>query len=542
MRSSPPRVVESSLRRSRLRSNAVPSGPWRVLVWVAVLSLAIAFLAQLLQRSWEAFQIKYQTFDFDLFVIGGGSGGIRAAMSSSKKYGVSVALAELPFGLVSGLPNRRVAGGVGGTCVIRGCIPKKLLVYASQEKHRGAEASAYGWFSGPTWHSWGRLMRHKNAVVKRLNRRFQGKLTASEVKIYEGQAKVQGPHLVEINGKTVTARYICVATGSAATIPDLPGIRLPGVVTSDEALVLRQRPRRLIVVGGGYIALEFAGFFRAFGTKVHLVVRKDLPLEGFDNDVRLHMTSMLEARGMKLHLRSEIICIERDLLGLMATTDQGENIYADTVLFATGRVPNSKNLGLAEVGVRLGTDGRILVNKYSQTTVQSIYAVGDVTGRLPLTPAAVREADALARTLFGGRPTQPMYDLAPRAIFSQPPVASCGLTEPQAARRYGSVDVYMSKFTPLKHSMPTRLEKEEQILVKLLVVSEGYFQSGRVVGVHMVGEDAPEIVQPLAIALKAGATKENFDETQAIHPTIAEEWCLLRTKNRTTLARQVKLS
>jgi len=383
-------------------------------------------------------------------------------------------------------------------------------------------------------------MRHKNAVIKKLNRKFEGNLESSSVKFHEGRAKVLGPHMVEVNGKQITARYICVATGSSASVPDFPGVRLPGVITSDEALVLSEKPRRLVIVGGGYIALEFASFFRSYGTKVHVVARKTLLLHGFDEDVRSHVTQLLSAKGVRLHMNTNVISIERSMFGgLEVTTDEGKTLRADAVLLATGRTPNSANLGLDEVGVATAEDRRVLVNKYSQTSVPSIYAVGDVTGRLALTPAALREAEALAKTLFGGKSTYADHELVPKAIFSQPPIATCGLTETQAAQRFGSVDVYLTTFTPLKHSMPTRREKEEQILMKMLVVSDGFLHAGRVVGVHMVGAEAPEIVQGLAVAMKAGAKKDAFDQTQAIHPTTAEEWCLLRDKNRTTLGRDV---
>jgi len=355
---------------------------------------------------------------------------------------------------------------------------------------------------------------------------------------------VVGPHEVDVGGRIFTTRYILLATGSRAVIPPVLGSDLPGVLTSDEALTLPRRPDKLVVVGGGYIAVEFAGFFHGYGSDVHLVFRGEFPLRGFDEDVRKHLMELLVARGIHVHVSESPHSIkEAGGKRLTLHTDQGSAITADNILFATGRKPNSQDLGLEAAGVKLRPDtGAVLVNEYSSTSVASIYAVGDVTNRLDLTPVALMEGMAVADTLFGRRPTKPNYEAVPSAVFSQPPVATCGLTEEAAAGRYGSVDVYISTFKPMRHTMPTGRGQEERIMMKMLVVSAGFKEAGRIVGVHMVGADAAEMMQGLAVAMKAGATKAMFDSTVGIHPTSAEEWCTMRTKNRTTTAAEVGAS
>ncbi|CAE7472159.1 EMB2360 [Symbiodinium natans] len=481
---------------------------------------------------------SYDSYDYDLFTIGGGSAGVRLARFSAK-YGARVGLAELPFAVVS---DKHSAGGLGGTCVIRGCVPKKLLVYGSQLHDELRDARGYGWdFHGRPRINWRRLIATKNKEVARLSGKYRELLNDAKVDVFEGYAQVLSPHMVSVNGKRVTAKYICVATGSRASVPKIPGSTLPGVLTSDDALNLSHLPRRIVIVGGGYIAMEFASFFYGYGSEVHLVLRADKPLRGFDADVRAHLHSALQQRGIHLHANETPASIERRKLGwgeLIFRTDQGTVLEVDNVMFATGRRPNTEELGLEAVGVEVDAlSGKILVDKFSRTTVPSIFAIGDVTSRRSLTPVALMEATALSETLFGGRSRAPTYDNVPSAVFSQPPVATCGLSEAEAVDKHGEVQVFMSRFKPLKHTMPTGRAGQEMVLIKVLVANRGR-SAGTVVGVHMVGEDAPEIVQALAIALSAGASKEQFDQTVALHPTVTEEFCTLREATRIAKRRQ----
>jgi len=476
-------------------------------------------------------------YDYDLFTIGGGSAGVRLARWSGSEYGARVALAELPFGIVS---SKHTTGGLGGTCVIRGCVPKKLLIYGSHFREEWHDAAGYGWKlpRGEPSIQWEKLVAAKDAEVTRLNGIYGNLLGGAKVKEIEGYARVVDGHTVEVDGKRITAKYICIASGSRAVIPPIPGSDLPGVLTSDEAMALPKQPKKLVVVGGGYIAVEFAGFFHGYGTEVHIVLRGDQVLRGFDEDIRSHVAELLAARGIHIHSGENPLSIEDAGHGqLRFRTDKGTVITADNVMFATGRKPNSQDLGLEEVGVKLDSrSGKVIVDEYSKTNVDSIYALGDVTDRMNLTPIALMEAVALSKTLFGGNPTKPDYSGVPSAVFSQPPVATCGLTELEAAERHGSVDVYMSKFKPMKHTMPTGRGEQERMMMKMLVVSAGQPGAGKVVGLHMVGADAAEMMQGLAIAMKAGATKADFDSTVGIHPSAAEEWCTMRTKARTTTA------
>jgi len=348
-------------------------------------------------------------------------------------------------------------------------------------------------------------------------------------------------HTVEVDGKKMTTKNICVATGGRATKLPIPGADLPAVITSDEALALPVQPKTLVVVGGGYIAVEFAGFFHGYGTEVHLVYRADLPLRGFDDDVRSHLAGIMAAK-FHVHAGENPVSIEEVGDGkLKFTTDKGTEIVADNVMFATGRKPSSADLGLEAVGVTVSPNsGKVPVNKYSRTNVENVFAIGDVTDRMALTPVALMEGMAMARTLFGDAPTAPDYEFVPSAVFSQPPIGTCGYTEREAAAKFGSVDVYVTKFKPMKHTMPTGRGEQERMLMKLVVVSEGLDDAGRVVGAHMVGAEAGDMMQGIAVAMKAGATKAHFDSTVGIHPTSAEEWCTMRTKTRTTTAADVE--
>jgi len=389
--------------------------------------------------------------------------------------------------------------------------------------------------------NWDQLIAAKDAEVTRLNGIYGRLLSGAGVDFHEGYAKIVDPHTVSVGDKTYTTKYICVATGGRATKLPMPGADLPGVITSDEALALPKQPKKLVVVGGGYIAVEFAGYFHGYGTEVHIVYRADTPLRGFDEDVREHLGDILKAKGIHVHSGENPVSIEEAEGGqLKFKTDKGTELLVDNVMFATGRRPNTEDMGLEAVGV--ATDprsGKIIVDEHSRTNVESVVAVGDVTDRIALTPVALMEGMAMSRTLFGDGPTKPDYEFVPSAVFSQPPIGSCGHTEEEAATKYGSVDVYVTKFKPMKHTMPTGRGEEEKIMMKLICVSEGSAEAGRVVGAHMVGQDAAEMMQGIAIAMKAGATKAHFDSTIGIHPTSAEEWCTMRTKTRTTTAEDV---
>jgi len=472
-------------------------------------------------------------YDYDLFTIGGGSGGVRGSRFASKLYGAKVALAELPFAIVS---SKYEEGGLGGTCVIRGCVPKKLLIYGSHVHEDISDAAGYGWEvkSEPVL-NWEKLIAAKNAEVTRLNGIYKNILSGSDVEHIEGYARVVDPHTVEVNGKKYTTKYICVATGSRATKLDIPGADLPGVLTSDEALDLPEQPKKILILGGGYIAVEFAGYFHGYGTEVHLMYRANLPFRGFDEDVREHITGCLEQKGINLHAEDSPVKIEKSDGGLLVTMKSGKTLEVDKVMFATGRTPNSNDLGLEAAGVKMDPkNGQVLVDEYSKTSVDSIYAIGDVTNRINLTPVALMEGGSMAKTLFGGEKTKPDHENVPSAVFSQPPISTCGLTEKEAAIKYGSVDVYVTKFKPMKHTMPTGRGEEERILMKLICISDGQPDAGKVVGLHSVGADTPEMMQGLGVAMKAGATKKDFDSTIGIHPTAAEEWCTMREKTRTT--------
>lgn len=476
-------------------------------------------------------------YDYDLFTIGGGSGGVRASRWAAAQHGAKVALAELPFEIIS---TKDTAGGLGGTCVIRGCVPKKLLIYGSRLPKDMEDASGYGWSwpreMNPTV-DWMRLIQAKNAEVTRLNSIYARMLNGAGVDTIEGYARLVGPNAVQVGDKTYTAKYICIATGGRATRLPIPGCELPGVITSDEALALAQKPKSMVIIGAGYIALEFACFFHGYGTDVHLVFRGASPLRGFDEDIRKHINDAIAVKGIHVYAGENPASIENADDGrLLFKSDKGTEITVDNVMFATGRRPNSSEMGLEDAGVNVDPhSGRILVDDSSKTNVDNIYAVGDVTGRMDLTPVALMEGMAVANTLFGGMAAKPDYEFVPSAVFSQPEIGVCGLTEEAAAERYGSVDVYIAKFRPMKHALPTGRAEEEAILMKLVVVSDGFEGAGRVVGAHMVGEHAGEMMQGIGVAMKAGATKADFDATVGIHPTSAEEWCTMRTKARTTV-------
>jgi len=444
--------------------------------------------------------------DFDLFVIGAGSGGVRAARFSAQR-GARVAVAEERY--------------LGGTCVNVGCVPKKLFVYAAHVKHEMHDASAgYGWTIGETSFDWPTLRDNKTREIERLNGIYEGLLRDAGVEHFEGRASIVDAHTVDIAGQRHTADNILVATGGWPTIPEIPGAEW--AVTSNELFFLDELPRKLIVVGGGYIAVEFACIFDGLGVDVVQLYRGPLFLRGFDGDVRTHLAEQIGVRGVDLRFETNVVSIEKQGQGIVASLTDGSTLEADLILFATGRHPNVSNLGLEDVGVELAEDGSIRVDAYSRTNVPSIWAIGDVTNRINLTPVAIHEGVCLSETLFADNPRSPDHENVPAAVFSQPPVGTVGLTEEQARARHPGIDVYRSTFRALKQTLTGG---GERTLMKLIVERE----SDRVLGLHMVGPDAGEIVQGFAVAIKAGATKADFDATIGIHPTSAEEFVTMRT-------------
>ena len=448
-----------------------------------------------------------EKFDYDLFVIGAGSGGVRASRIAAS-LGARVAVAE--------------SHRAGGTCVIRGCVPKKLLVYAAHFHEDFEDARGYGWTVPEATFSWPALIEAKNREIARLEGIYEKLLANAGVTLRHGRATLADAHTVEMDGKRFTTKCILLATGGWPVKPDIPGAELG--ITSNEAFELKEMPKRVLMVGGGYIAVEFAGIFKGLGAEVALSYRGEEILRGFDNDVRKHLRTEIEAKGIKVLLGHQVVAIERDGSALRVRSGKGApDLTVDAVMFATGRTPNTANLGLQQAGVKLSEDGAVVVDQYSRTSVDNIYAVGDLTNRVQLTPVAIREGQAVAQTLFGARPVSVSHNNIPSAVFSQPPVGTVGDTEAQAIAKYGSVEVYQSTFRPMKHTLSGRSEKT---YMKLLVEPA----SQKVVGVHMVGADAPEIIQGIGIAVVAGLTKQQFDETVGIHPTAAEEFVTMRDK------------
>jgi glutathione reductase (NADPH) len=449
-----------------------------------------------------------EAFDLDLFVIGAGSGGVRAARMAAASYGARVAVAE----------ERKL----GGTCVNVGCIPKKLLVYAAHVSEAMTDAAGFGWTIPRGSFDWPTLIRNKDREIGRLNGVYRDLLAGAGAEILEGRARLEDAHTVSIGGRRLRARHVLVATGSWPTRPAIPGAELG--ISSNEAFFLPALPRRVLIVGGGYIAVEFAGIFHGLGAEVTQVYRGPLFLRGFDDDLRAGLALEMRRQGLDLRFDLNVARLERGPSGLRATLTDGKLLDVDQVLFATGRRPLTGDLGLAEAGVELAPNGAVKVDAFSRSSVPGIWAVGDATDRINLTPVALHEATCFVRTAFGGEPTRPDHQDVASCVFSSPPLGTVGLTEAQARARYGAVDVYKSSFRPLALALGTR---EERTLVKLVVEPK----SDRVVGVHMLGRDAGEIVQGFAVALKCGATKAQFNATIGIHPTSAEELVTLREKS-----------
>ena len=445
-------------------------------------------------------------YDFDLFTIGAGSGGV-ASSRRAGAYGARVGICE--------------DSRVGGTCVIRGCVPKKLLVYGAQFADAFSDAKAYGWTVAPPVHDWASLIAAKNKEIDRLEGIYRTLLKGSGVRLFEGRGRLVDAHTVEIDGRRHTAANILVATGAHPVLPAIPGVE--HAITSNEALDLVTLPRRIVIVGGSYIAVEFAGIFHSLGTEVTLAIRREELLYGFDDDVRVTLARELRARGIEIRARTEIARIDKRDHGYDLATAKGDILSADLVMYATGRRPNTRGIGLEEVGVELDDSGAVIVDSWSRSRVPHIYAVGDVTDRLNLTPVAIAEGRALAETLFNNNPIEMDHANVPTAVFSQPPVATVGMAEHDARQAVGAVDIYRTVFRPMKHTLSGR---QERTMMKLVVDR----RSDRVLGCHMVGADAPEIIQGLAIAIKCGATKRQFDQTVGIHPTAAEEFVTLRDK------------
>lgn len=453
-------------------------------------------------------------FDVDLAVIGGGSGGVRAARVAAG-YGARVVVAE--------------GDRVGGTCVIRGCVPKKLMVYASGFQHEIGNAAGFGWSIPSATFDWGALTANRDREVARLEAAYTSTIEKSGARLVKARAAFQDAHTLRLSdGETLRARNILIATGSTPNHGEpIPGIQ--HVISSDEVFELRELPRRILIQGGGYIAVEFACIFAGLGSKVTLVCRSDNVLRGFDEDIRTHVRSTLEREGITVFTGCRIEKVDKPDGSngvLSADLSNAEQIVADQVMFAIGRRPNIQDLNLQKSGVALSPDsGGVAVDENSRTNVPHIYAVGDVTNRVNLTPVAVREAQAFADSIFGDRPAQVDHTDIPTAVFSRPEVGSVGLSEAQACARFDRVDIYKSEFRPMKAALS---RGSEQMMMKLVVDAD----SGRVVGCHIVGSGAAEIIQAVAIAIKMKASKGDFDATMALHPTAAEELLTMRMPTR----------
>jgi glutathione reductase (NADPH) len=442
--------------------------------------------------------------EFDLVVIGAGSGGVRASRVAAG-FGARVAVVE--------------EARLGGTCVNVGCIPKKLLVYAAHYGHDFEDAAAFGWDVGPRRFDWARLIANKDGEIARLNGVYARLLDEAGVTRIEGRARLVDPHTVAVGERRLRGQHVLVATGSWPTLPDTPGIE--HAITSNEVFALPALPRRVVIVGGGYIAVEFAGIFHGMGAAVTQLYRRDLFLRGFDDDLRATLADEMRKQGVDLRFNSDVGRIEKTADGLRVSLQDGSTLAADAVLYATGRHPNTRDLGLEQAGVVLGPGGEIAVDAYSRTNVPSIWAIGDVTDRINLTPVALHEGICFARTVFGGIPTEPDHRDVASAVFSTPNIGTVGLTEAEARERHGELRIYRAAFRPLRHTLTGR---DEKTLVKLVVDAA----SDRVVGAHMLGPEAGEIIQGVAIAVKCGATKAQLDATIGIHPTTAEEFVTLR--------------
>ena len=446
------------------------------------------------------------TYDYDLIVIGAGSGGVRAARISAG-HGAKVVVIE--------------GDRPGGTCVIRGCVPKKLLMYGSAFSADAEDARGFGWDIGVEGHNWSNMIAAKNSELARLEGIYRSLLKNAGAVLIDGFATVIGPNHVTVNGTELTAERILIAVGGTPQLLEVPGMA-EHAITSNEALDLETFPEEIVIYGSGYIALEFAGIFNGFGAKTHLVYRSDLPLRGFDADIRSEIATALEGRGVILYPETTISAIAGNGDEKQISLSDGTVITASQVMAATGRSPNTAGLGLAETGVTMGGRGEVIVDENSRTSVPSIFAVGDVTDRINLTPVAIAEGHAFADRTYGAMNRIASHDNVASAVFSQPPIASVGLNEAEADERYAGITVFESRFRAMKNIISGRAERS---YMKMVVESA----SDRVVGVHMIGPDSGEIMQGIAIAVKMGATKSDFDATVGIHPTAAEEFVTMRS-------------
>ncbi len=449
-------------------------------------------------------------FDYDLFVIGGGSGGVRAARIASGEYGAKVGLAE--------------ESRMGGTCVIRGCVPKKLMVFASAYPEAFAEAREYGWEVTAGGFDWTHFRTRLETELDRLEGAYRSTLTNAGVVIHDDRAVIVDAHRVRLaSGAEFTTKHILVATGGWPFVPDFPGREL--AITSNEMFHLPALPQRALVVGGGYIASEFACILKGLGVKVSQYYRGAQILRGFDDEARGHVANAMRAQGIDIHCGTDVMRLEKTQTGIRAVATDGSESEYDLVLYATGRRPNTSGLGLQALGLTLGRNGEIPVDAYSQTAVPSVFAVGDVTGRINLTPVAIREGHAFADTVFGAKPTTFDHALVASAVFTQPEMGSVGLTE-EAAREQEPIEVYSTAFRPMRTIFAG---KQDRVLMKLIVSQA----TRKILGCHIVAPEAGEMIQLAAIAIGMGATKEDFDRTCAVHPTMAEELVTMRKPVRT---------
>ncbi len=448
------------------------------------------------------------TYDYDLFVIGAGSGGVRAARIAAG-HGAKVALAE--------------EYRFGGTCVIRGCVPKKLFVYAARFAHEFEDAAGFGWNVGERSFNWKTLVANKDKEIDRLEGLYQGTLARAGVEVFASRAELEDAHtLVLKDGRRISAKTILVATGGTPVLDDkIEGIE--HAITSNEAFHLDELPPRIVVVGGGYIAVEFAGIFNGLGVDTTLAYRGEKILRGFDEDMRDGVTASYKSLGIDVRTGTVFERIEKTAAGYVGHLKGGGTLAADLFMFAIGRTPNTKDLGLQAAGVELGWNGHVVVDGNSRSSVDNIYAVGDVADRVQLTPVAIKEGHAFADTMYGGKPWNVDHDTIPTAVFSDPEIGTVGLPEHLAAERYPKLDIYKSNFRPMKYTLAGR---DSRMIMKLLV--DG--QSDKVVGCHILGPDAAEIVQIVAVAMRMGATKAQFDATMALHPSAAEELVTMREK------------
>jgi glutathione reductase (NADPH) len=449
-------------------------------------------------------------YDYDLFVIGAGSGGVRAARLAALS-GARVAVAE--------------EDKVGGTCVVRGCVPKKFMVYASEFSATFKEAEGYGWSKIDSTFDWKTFLTAKDVEIGRLSGIYASNLAKAGAELIHAKARLLDAHTLELVGKhrKVTAQTVLIATGGRVSVPgDLEGVE--HAITSNEAFHLEALPKSVLVVGGGYIAVEFAGIFNGLGVDTTLLYRGPNILRGFDEDVRAHLSEEIEKRGIRLIVGAQHERIEKTDAGLFSHLDNGVTCQSDVVMFATGRAPYVEGLGLEAAGVQLNERGAIAVDEYSRTSTPNIYAVGDVTDRINLTPVAIREAAAFAATVYGNKPTAFDHEMVPTAVFSQPPVGCVGMTETDARRTRRRIDIYLTRFRPMKEVF---YGAQQRVLMKLIVDAE----TDIILGCHIVGPEAPEMIQMAAVAVKMGVTKAQWDNTCALHPTMAEELVTMRDKH-----------